>query len=132
MPIMTVWDNPEKTIIRKDFQDPWAWEDYEAALAQSHALMAEFPERKIAIILNLAESRHMPPNPLPRLREILRDGMPENWDGTIVVSSNLFFQSIVGILGQGLKTVHRHVETANSLKEARQTLAARQAKDACC
>ncbi len=132
MPIITTWDNPEKTIIRKDFLDPWGWDDYAAALEQSHALMARFPERKIAIILNMAGTRDLPPNPLPTLRELLRGGMPDNWDGTLVVGGSLFMNSIAGILGQGVNSVHRHIETARSLPEARQVLAARRARDARC
>lgn len=132
MPIVTTWDNPQKTIIRKDFSDPWSWEDYAAALEQSHALMAQFPERKIAIILNLTGTRNLPPNPLPTLRELLRGGMPDNWDGTLVVGGSLFMNAIAGILKQGLRSIHRHVETALTLKEARETLAARQARDARC
>lgn len=132
MPIITTWDNPEKTVIRKDFSDPWGWADYAAALRQSDAMMAEFPAHRIAIILNLTGTRHLPPNPLPTLRELLRDGMPDNWDGTLVVGGSLFINAIAGILKQGLKSMYRHVETAPTLTEARQVVAARQAKDARC
>lgn len=122
MPIVTVWDNPEQTIIRKDFSDPWSWQEYAAALGHSHAMMAEHPDQSIAIILNMSGSAYVPPNPLPSLRVALRDGMPENWQVTVVVGGTLFVKSLAKIFNNGMGTTHQNVRVVNDLAAARELL----------
>ena len=69
MTVSANWDNEQKTIIRYSFDGNWTWNEFYAAVNQSHALQDAVSHR-VDIILDLGESYVVPEGALMQFRRL--------------------------------------------------------------
>ncbi|HUN07367.1 MAG TPA: hypothetical protein PLQ56_12235 [Aggregatilineales bacterium] len=126
MTVTTAWLNSEKTIILYDFEGEWTWTEYHAAVDQSHIMLRTVPHT-VDFIVNMAYSRHMPPNAYLNIIDAARR-RPENWGiSAVVVGPHMtFMRRFRARLGRLLPGLGRHYVFVTTMEAAR-TLIRREA-----
>ncbi|MEZ4670958.1 MAG: hypothetical protein R3E39_23900 [Anaerolineae bacterium] len=121
MPITIYWDNPQKTIIRLDFQGSYNWNDFVEATKAATRLMLEVAH-PVSILAN------MRPGNMPKNGNAIAIGrsaiqrMPANFDLLILVTNPL-----VEVLGNAFRHLDREFREkmilVKSVEEAYEVLA---------
>ncbi len=96
MAIIVEWDNPEKTIMRWDFEGVWTPAEADAAANRSVELRSyamDIP--RVTAILNLSRSGPVPMNILPHARIAME--MLDSRDYVIITHSSGFVRTMVNI-----------------------------------
>src|SRR5262245_22756963 len=86
MSVSANWDNEQQTIIRYSFDGNWTWNEFYAAVNQSHALQDSVSHR-VDVILDLGESYVVPEGALMQMRRLAGINHP-NTGVRIIVSRN--------------------------------------------
>jgi hypothetical protein len=93
MPITQEWDNPEKTVYRVHVNQPWTWEDFDAAIDTSNRAMAAQAPAKVDLILCI-NSPLPPGNAMPHMRHA-GGNQPPNTYRTVIVNESMLLERIV-------------------------------------
>lgn len=118
------WDNPEKTIIRYDFADPWTWEELVQVFIDDDALL-DSVDHPVHLVFNAETMRTVPSRPLAVFRDLADEVKPRT--GLLVIAgNNLWFQklgeifyNVYGVNLEGLPGI----KTVSTLAEARALIA---------
>lgn len=95
MPVHVEWDNPEHTVIREDFIDPWTWEDYLVAASQDDEFI-DSVDHTVHLMLNLTQTKSIPPNPFGYLQSVGADLSP-NLGLILIVGGSMWAETIVNL-----------------------------------
>ena len=92
MPIRVYWDDPEKTIVRYDFEGNWTWDELYKVYYQAIAMETSVPYR-VDIILDMRLSGRIPGNVLLHIKNF-SEKQPPNVGLSIFVTTNAFITSL--------------------------------------
>ncbi len=120
MPIDIVWDDPHQTIILITFVPLWTWEQFNQAVATSHAMRASV-DHKVAAIFDFSEVVTLPSGALGYFRREYRN-LQQNDDTLVVIGANPLVRS-VGNMVASLTPRRRKVFFVDTKAEARALLA---------
>jgi hypothetical protein len=92
MSIRVYWENPQKTIVRYDFEGVWTWDELYAAYYEAIAMETSVTHR-VDIILDLRYSGRIPGNVLLHIKNF-SEKQPPNVGLSIFVTTNSFLTSL--------------------------------------
>ena len=117
MPIAVSWDNPEKTILRYDYQGRWTWDEY-----------FKINEEGVSLIASVAHRVDTISNMKPGMMPVSGSGMssakaalrklPSN-AGIIVVVTNSLANALLKAIKQYDRDLGAKFRGATSIDEAR-------------
>jgi hypothetical protein len=97
MPVNLLWDDPDKSILRFEYQGKWTWEELHNAIVQAADELHETRYR-VDTIHDLTDSRGLPPDALARAPSIARQ--LSNRNGIVVVIGGAFFNTMLSIFNR--------------------------------
>lgn len=126
MPIVVNWDDPEKTLLRWDFNGLWDWPQVFTATEQSVRMRQEV-EHSVSIILNLERATPLKPGAINHTKTALSFS-PEGRDLVVVAGQSVFVQSVVDIFRKMNVSMADKFVGVHSVNEARKLIASRRAE----
>jgi hypothetical protein len=117
MGINVLWDDSEKRIIRYDFDEQWAWEDFFAAKKQAYKMIDGFTH-KVGVIMNAPPNVALPPNLLSHASSALRNKHPNTLIVVFVITKP-FLRAMINTLGKVSRSIADSVTIVSTLDEAR-------------
>lgn len=120
MNVTVSWDNPEKTIIRYDFEPTWTWPEFYQAVANAFA-MTRSVGHTVDSISNFKPNAALPPNALFQFRRAMI-GAPKNRGLTVIVGTSPYIRKMVGMFSQFNHSLGKRLVLADSLEDARSLL----------
>ncbi len=123
MGVTVQWDNPEKTIIRFNYDAHWVWDDVHHAVDIAFVMIEEI-EHEVASILDMTDSLGMPPNALAHARTLTRHQHPRI-AMQVTVGGNRFVKLMTDAFVRMYGTLGGRVSTyfVNTVEEARYLIA---------
>jgi hypothetical protein len=123
--IGVVWDNPEQTAVRIDFERGWTWPAYDFAVDDADRLI-ESAANEVDVIFNLLQGPQMPVDyVVSHLRRMLRQ-LPDNTGHLVVVGGDTTARALMSVFYRTIVGAGPGVVFVSSLEEARAWLARRQ------
>ena len=120
--IAVVWDNPEQTVVRLDFERGWTWPAYDFAVDDAYALI-ESTTSRVDIVFNLLGGPQMPfYYVFSHLRRTLRQ-LPDNSGCLIIVDGDTTARALLSVFFRTIVGAGRGIVFVSSLDEARACLA---------
>lgn len=120
MGISVQWDNPEKTIVRWDYDPGWSWDDFFTAQKQIEALVDSVGHR-VDMILDVRNSPDVPQD------------MPDHFHGMtptrlrrrvmIIVGANSAMEAMLGAYAKYQPGAGKGIVVADTLEKARAMIA---------
>lgn len=98
MGIQVLWDNPEKTIIRYDFSDPWTWDEFYQIRVEGNN-MAESVSHPVVVLVNLQGQVSLASGALVQGKKIAKT-KPENISMQVIVSTNGLIKSLFPVFAR--------------------------------
>jgi hypothetical protein len=95
MTINIVWDNPEKTIARYDYEGKWSWEELYKALQEFHQML-DTVNHPVDVIIDMQRTRLLPENVLARGSNVGQMVHP-NQGITVVVGANSLVRAMADL-----------------------------------
>lgn len=95
MGIQLQWDNPERTIIRYDFDSHWTSEDFFNAIAADDPMIASV-DHPVHLIFDMSNSDTVPVIQLTRLRQIA-NSVQDNSGMIVLVGANMWINALADI-----------------------------------
>jgi hypothetical protein len=121
MPIPITWDNEARTVLYIEFQMPWTWADYDAAIDHLHRLIQQ-TDHTVDIISYMAAGTVLPPgSPMDHLRRAMQK-QPANAGVTAFIGDNQFGEAIIASFSKIYKNLRDHILVAPTVADARQQL----------
>jgi alanine-alpha-ketoisovalerate/valine-pyruvate aminotransferase len=130
MAIHLTWDNDEQTVLRCSFDREWTWDEMDATLREVQRI-TDSADHEIPAIIDLSNGVSIPgsifsPNTINQAKKMLKMGETEGRRAPVIVvgASSLIrtvYNTVRGLDAEGLS----NVSFANTLEEARATLASR-------
>ncbi|NDJ53213.1 MAG: hypothetical protein GYB68_09035 [Chloroflexi bacterium] len=77
MPISVQWHNPEQTIVRWDFSDPWSFEEFVRADDLANSMTPQV-SHLVWHVLDFSQVRRLPRNVLRNLPQISKVNQPHD------------------------------------------------------
>lgn len=96
MPVLVDWDNPEKTIIRYQFIDPWTWQEYHETHARGWALISTV-RYTVDLILDFNQGGGMPSSALRHFQNAVESVHP-NRGYVVIITTNPLIRSVMNAL----------------------------------
>ena len=123
MPVINVWDNDAKTIIRMEVSGRWTWDEMYAASTAGYAML-DSVNHVVYPIIDFSASLGMPPNAITHARNMMGKQHPRT-GMTVFVGANTLFVSLwrVFIRLYALFSREQDFTFANSLDAARDLIA---------
>lgn len=117
MPPLICWANQEQTVILQEYDGPWTWEEFDAAIDHV-AAMACSVEHTLALIVD--DSRGAAPRESGGLGHFRRawDTMPHNVGAIIVVGGKPFLSQLGNIVSKVLGGGKLQMRMVSTLDEA--------------
>lgn len=115
MGIQVVWDDPEKTILRWDFDPEWTWDDFWAAFDESVRLGDGYTHR-VDVMPNVTNTKQLPIGALGAFKRV--DSRKPDYTRLVVVAGP---DTVTSLLIKTFAQVNRidSWRTAKTLDEAR-------------
>ncbi len=129
MPLITEWDNDQKTILRVTYQPGWTWDEMEDNLPLEREFL-DGVDHPVDVIADF-RGTSLPPGAIARLPKIASSPpyTHPNSGIVIMVGSPAFMEEVVGIYrrvfgqaGAKLTMVHDLDEARAKINEMRQTI----------
>jgi hypothetical protein len=121
MPIAIVWDDDDRTILRRVFTDPWDWADFHMAVQTSNTL-AQTVNHAVAIINDVTGTQQLPQGAFGQFKAIARlDTISARM--IFFVGGNAFTTSMFEMFRRFYKDESADWFTARTLHDARQIIA---------
>ena len=117
MSIVISWDNPEKTIIRWDFDGVWDWDEYGAVKVGFDAMLREV-DHTVGVIADMRHSPTLPKNAFTRFKYFTRT-TPPNRGLMVFVGTNMLVRVAVETLGRAFKELSQDIAFADTVEDAR-------------
>ena len=125
MPIKALWDNPERTLIRYQFEAPWSWNDFSAAVDEA-TKMLDSADRQVRMIIDVRNASMLPTGALEKFRGIDQQEPHSNLDKTLMafVGANVFVRAFASLFLRiyRLAVGHQRFIFVGTLEEARARL----------
>jgi hypothetical protein len=120
MPINSIWDNAEKTILRHEYDGSWTWTDFKANLLKSRAMLDSI-QHPADLIIDTRNGKLLPDGGVGSLH-ILSNGNHPNLGKTVLVGSNLFISRLYGAFHRAYSDNEHALALAPSLEIGRKML----------
>lgn len=121
MSVQVFWDNPEKTVVRYDFEGRWTWDEFYPAYKQAIEMELSVAHR-VDVIVNLEQARLFPDNMLSHLK-VISDKQPPNIGVSVLVTRNGFVHSMYNVGVKFYGKIRHYFRTADTLQEAYEIIA---------
>jgi hypothetical protein len=92
MPIVTVWDNDDKTVLRHVYEGAWTWNDFKANLVRCREILNSI-NHSVDLIIDTRNGRTLPDGAVGGLG-VLRMSTHQNLGKTVLVGTNLFISRL--------------------------------------
>ena len=120
MPITSIWDNNEKTVLRHVYDGSWTWNDFKANLLKSRAMLDGI-QHKVDLIIDTRNGKLLPDGGVGSLHT-LRGGNHPNLGKTVLVGSNLFISRLYGAFHRAYSDNEHALALAPSLEVGRRMI----------
>ena len=120
MPIQVEWDNPRKSTIRAVFGERWTLEDLHQLIDDARALMETVPHR-VDVILDLTETKYIPPNLLPAAGRADRLAQP-NLGLIVAAHAPTYLKALIDALRNIAPSIIARTACVATLEDARSFL----------
>lgn len=107
MTIRVSWLDDSRTVILREFEGKWTWDEFYRSQSEASAMLASV-EHRVHQIFDFSQAQSLPPNTLTHLRNAGRN-MPANRGKSVVVTQNVFYQQMYRILNMVFPAVTRRV-----------------------
>ncbi|MEO8392565.1 MAG: hypothetical protein ABI700_06200 [Chloroflexota bacterium] len=97
MGVSADWHNANQTIIRYTFADRWDWDEFYLRWEWVRQAMASV-DHKVAMIIDMHETHHIPPNSMVHLRAVVQRSNPNYAGVTVMISTGSIGPAISAIL----------------------------------
>lgn len=121
MGVNVFWVNDDKTIVQYDFIGRWTWEDFYPAYEEALRMEASVTHR-VDVIINLLESRSIPPNALSHLKNIT-DKQPDNIGVSVLVTTHRFVKVMYDMGVKFYPKMRQYFAIVETMDEAFETIA---------
>jgi hypothetical protein len=126
MPVTVFWEDPEKTVVRYDFQGSWTWDELYAVYYEAIGMEKSVTHR-VDVILDMSTSSRIPGNAILHVKN-LAEKQPSNMGISVFVTRNPFIVSMYNMAVRVYGKVAFYFRIAKTLDEAHAMIAtARQA-----
>jgi hypothetical protein len=101
MPIIVEWDNPEQTAVLINYQRPWTWKDFDAAIKRMLELF-DSVQHKVDVIFDIRNGGFPPPDAMKRFKAAAEINHPNGGQLVYVAPGMLaqFVKSLVQVLSR--------------------------------
>jgi hypothetical protein len=117
MSIAVTWDNDSHRIVCNIFDREWTWDDFQAAKAQSYAMVAA-EDHPVAIVFVVPSDVLIPPNFVSQMSASLRQTGERN-SVILLVGGNPYLRALLNVLESVAGRSGRLLQTFDSLNQAR-------------
>lgn len=123
MPILVVWDNDEKTILRYDIRGRWTWDEMMNAYNEGAALLKEVSHTVDFIVypIDPISKAHIPPNSLSNVLRLHGKSL-SNAGVTALINDNTTARTLLRLLSALNPRIAARYIMVDTLEEARQKL----------
>jgi len=116
MGIEVRWVDTQQTAMIYNFLDPWTWQDYYTTTTQGRTMLASV-NHKVIILINLSETRSIPPGALSHLRRAVSHSHP-NRGLVILIGLRSFVQAVANLMNRIYPKIAAQVRFVTTLEEA--------------
>jgi hypothetical protein len=116
MAVQIMWDNPEKTIVRYNFEGRWTWDEFYPVYKEALAMELSVPHR-VDVIVDLQNARLFPDNLLTHMKGI-SDKQPPNIGVSVLVTKHRFVHSMYNIGIKFYGKIKHYFRLAETLEDA--------------
>lgn len=121
MPITTIWDNEDETIIRHVYEGTWTWEHFHSSMKQA-ADMAGSVNHAVALIIDIRNSTLFPQGLVTQINRLHLNKAAWQPNITILVGANAFIHALYnafrGVTAKTSKTTGQRFMLVSTLEEA--------------
>ncbi|MBN1202362.1 MAG: hypothetical protein JXJ20_10945 [Anaerolineae bacterium] len=121
MPITVQWDDDDHKAVRWEFEGDWNWYEYQAAQAQSNALI-DTVDHVVDVIAVMQNTRDLPREAFDNYRRLEKTSHP-NRGRIVIVGSDTFIRSMLETFNQVYKRGSSGFILVRSIQEAHEVLA---------
>ncbi len=97
MGVSVAWHNQDQTLIRYTFEGKWVWDEFYPCWEWVRQAMASV-DHKIAVIIDMSATHHIPPNSMVHLRAVVLRNNPNYAGMTVLIGTGSIGPSISAIL----------------------------------
>ena len=116
MPIVVVWDNAEKNIIRFDVTGNWSWDDFDAAFATA-AKMIDEVGHSVYFITDQGSFAKPPNGSFNHVKHII-ESTDKSTILSVFVTKNMFARVIVQVFGRLFPLMGEKIRFVETMEEA--------------
>lgn len=116
MPITVSWHDEEKSVILRQMQGNWTWDDFHISQSNINAMLKEVPHT-VDQIIDTRESRSIPSNAITHFRSANKN-VPANSGLRAVIGTNAFYRMMFKVLGSAFPKVVENVVFVADMNEA--------------
>lgn len=98
MNIKVMWDNSAQTILRYEYTGNWSVEDYQAAIATGHDMVASV-SHPVCVYNDFQQTSNVPDD-FVAYAKITYDNQPENVGLCLFITTKLYFETLYRILSE--------------------------------
>jgi hypothetical protein len=126
MSITVSWYNEDKTIILRQMQGDWTWEEFHNSQSQVNAMLKEV-KHTVDQIIDTSKSSSIPPSALTHFRAA-NNNVPPNAGTRVVIGTNAFYEMMFKILRNIFPRVTDNVILVPNMDAALAQIAEKQLK----
>lgn len=116
MAVTSGWYDDEQTIMLYTFTGAWTWEELYPAYQQAIQMENSVPYR-VYVILDMRQSRRIPPAALTHLKSIT-DHQPDNLGVSVFVTTDRFSHALYEMGSKLYSRIRDYFEVAATLEDA--------------
>jgi hypothetical protein len=124
MPISVQWDNPDKTLLRWNFEGKWTWDDYYAAMEQNNALLDSI-QSKADLLIDMQQTNIVAAGFTSQFRRISQFHPKAGF--AIIVLNSRFIEIMLNMLMNFQPAMRHQVIVTDSIEKGFQIWNERQA-----
>ena len=115
MPISVQWDNPDKTLLRWNFEGKWTWDDYYAAMEQNNALLDSI-QSKADLLIDMQQTNIVAAGFTSQFRRISQFHPKAGF--AIIVLNSRFIEIMLNMLMNFQPAMRLRLSSRTRLKKA--------------
>jgi hypothetical protein len=121
MAIQVEWFDENQDAVRFIVEKSWTWDEFYEAVAQSHRMMDNTPASRVALVMDMTNSRLLPQNVLSHVRNVSNKKHPRTGIG-IVVGAGVFVLSLFRVIQRLTPERMKNMRMVKTLEEAKAIL----------
>jgi hypothetical protein len=96
MPVIVEWDNEDKTAVLINYQRPWTWSEFNAAIEQMMGLFNSV-NHKVDVIFDIRNGGFPPPDAMKRFKQAAEISHP-NGGQLVFIAPSMMAQFVKGLV----------------------------------